>query len=340
MIEFRCQQCGATLRVPAGTEGKQAKCPQCGSLMTIPTPAPPPNDPFRPAPPPPSPADFSVPPPREGAFQQTGASSAPADDSTNPFQSPQYAGEAYLNHGAAPRRFQPSPIYFGEVFERSWQVFKANLGLLLGGGLLVFAITFFIDQIVQRLFGVESQRFDVGVEIRVEDFSSAMRHLAAGLVTQAVAAYFLIGRITMTLKIVRDEGASLADLFSAGPRYPQGALIHILFSFLTGLGFLLCFLPGVWFALAFGLNLYMYVDQRKGIVESFQYSYLATRGNKLTLFGLWLVMLGLMTLGAIACCVGVFVAMPFCGMLMTMAYLAATGQLPRAIEQPAPYTMP
>jgi len=71
MIEFRCQQCGATLRVPAGTEGKQAKCPQCSELMTIPTPAAPAGNPFRPATP--GPSDFSAPPPREGAFSHARA---------------------------------------------------------------------------------------------------------------------------------------------------------------------------------------------------------------------------------------------------------------------------
>jgi len=341
MIEFRCQQCGATLRVPAGTEGKQAKCPQCSALMTIPTPAARPADPFRPAPPV-GPADFSAPPPREGVYGQTSPSpsSGPAADPNNPFQSPQFAGGPYQNLGPATRGFHPSPIYFGEVFERAWQIYKANLGLLLGGGFLIFVLMGVITQIVNVLFGVNADQFQVGFQVQVDDASSMLRQFAAGLVTQVINAFFFMGWITMTLKMARGEDASLGDLFSAVPRYPQGAVIHVLFSLGATIGFMMCFFPGVWFILAFGLSLYMYVDQRTGIAESFQYSYRAMRGNLLTLLGLELVMLGLIVAGAIACCVGVFLTLPFCGLLMTIAYLAATGQLSHSSHQPAPYTTP
>ncbi len=336
MIEFRCQQCGAMLRVPPGTEGKQAKCPQCSALMTIPTPAARPADPFRPAPPA-DPTDFSAPPPREGSFSQ--ASSGPTSDPNNPFQSPQSAG-AYPSYGPGRRGFYPSPILFGEVFERTWQVYKANLGLLLGGGFLIFVLMGIITQVVNVLFGVNADQFQVGFEVQVDNASSMLRQIAAGLVTQVINAFFFLGWITMTLKMARGENASLGDLFSVVPIYPQGAAIHVLFSLGATIGFMLCFFPGLWFALAFGLTLYMFVDQRTGIVESFQYSYRAMRGNMLTLLGLELVMLGLIVAGVIACCVGLFFTLPFCGLLMTIAYLAATGQLPSQGEPSAPYTTP
>ncbi len=338
MIEFRCQQCGATLRVPAGTEGKQAKCPQCSELMTIPTPAARPADPFRPAPQA-GPADFSAPPPREGVFSQASSGAGPASDPNNPFQSPQFAG-AYPNYGPGRRGFFPSPILFGEVFERTWQIYKANLGLLLGGGFLIFVLMGIITQVVNVLDGVNADQFQVGFEVQVDDASSMLRQFAAGLVTQVIYAFFFLGWITMTLKMARGEDASLGDLFGVAPIYPQGAVIHVLFSLGATVGFMMCFFPGVWFMLAFGLSLYMYVDQRTGIAESFQYSFRAMRGNMLTLLGLELVMLGLIVAGVIACCVGLFFTLPFCGLLMTMAYLAATGQLPGQGEPSAPYTTP
>lgn len=35
-IEFRCPICTKLLRVPDGTEGRQAKCPECGNMIAIP----------------------------------------------------------------------------------------------------------------------------------------------------------------------------------------------------------------------------------------------------------------------------------------------------------------
>lgn len=346
MIEFRCSQCGATLRVPTGTEGKQAKCPQCSALMTIPTPAAQPSDPWRPAAPrnpaPSGPADFSVPPPREGAFHQTSAAAGSSAEANNPFQSPQYAGAPQQNYAFATRGFRPTPIQFGEVFERSWQLFKANLGLMLGSGALVFIVMMVIDQAVKVLFGVAGPQFgvEVGFEANEGPGSLVVRSLAASFVTQCVQAFFWMGMIALTLKIARGEAASIGDVFSTGIRYPAGIVVHIGYMVATWIGFVMCIIPGVWIGLAFGLSLYMFLDQRTGIGESFQYSYRAMKGNKLVMLGLWMTMLGLIFLGALACFVGLFLALPFCVMLMTVAYLSATGQYGNPYDQPAPYTTP
>jgi len=38
MIEFRCKNCGWTLRVPPAHAGKKGKCPKCGIVVTVPQP--------------------------------------------------------------------------------------------------------------------------------------------------------------------------------------------------------------------------------------------------------------------------------------------------------------
>ncbi len=37
-IKWRCD-CGKSLKVPNGSEGRKAKCPQCGAVSIVPSPA-------------------------------------------------------------------------------------------------------------------------------------------------------------------------------------------------------------------------------------------------------------------------------------------------------------
>jgi uncharacterized membrane protein/phage FluMu protein Com len=340
-IEFRCQSCNKLLRTPEGTQGKQAKCPQCGSLMGIPTSPNRPSDPFSSAPPtPPGPTDFSAPPHREGAFHQAASAAGPTTESSNPFQSPQYAGVPDQNYSPSTRGFHPSPINISEVFDRTWRIFKANLGLLLGAGTLTVIFWIVIDYAIQRLFGIASNRYEyTGVAV-YDHGPQIVRRLAAGLVSQCVQAYLWMGLIALTLKIARGETSTVAEVLTTGVRYPAGIVVHLGYVVLTWIGFIMCIIPGFWLGLAFGLSLHMFIDQRTGILESFQHSYRAMQANKLVMLGLWLAMLGLLMLGVFACFVGTFVAVPFCTMLMTVAYLSATGQLARPGDQPALYMAP
>ena len=97
-IEFRCTQCGKLLRTADETAGGQARCPECGSVMTIPP-----------------------------------ASAAPADavlaDSVS-VDRPS-AGTTPFGPGQSQGPITPSALEIGDVFGRTWAIFKPNFGMCL-----------------------------------------------------------------------------------------------------------------------------------------------------------------------------------------------------------------
>jgi hypothetical protein len=308
-IDFSCVQCGSTLRTPAGTAGKQAKCPQCGAVMAIPPEAGAPLDP----------------PPREPEFRPE--SFPPRQETGNPFQSPAAALMEETVYAA--RGFRPSRIDFSTVFDRAWQLYKRNFGLLAGCGLLIAVLMILLDSLVQRLFNVQPQQFMVGFEFRPDDAARTVRQSLAGLVTVGISAYFFIGMILVTLKMARGERATVNDLFSGGPFLLNGIIVHWIVSLLTMIGLSLCLVPGIYVLLVLGLSMYMVVDQRTGIADSLRYSYLAMQGNLLAGLGLLITAIGLLTAATIfTCMLGLPLVWPLAIMMMSVAYLMATGQLP------------
>ena len=129
------------------------------------------------------------------------------------------------------------------------------------------------------------------------------------------------------LKIARGEPLVARDALSVG-RLMFPAFIAML---LTGvaclIGFALFIVPGVIIALMFSQFLNIIIDRRAGIIESLKLSMQATRGNKLTLFLLTILMSGVGTIAmSLTCGLASFVVQPFISLVQTVAYLAMTGQ--------------
>jgi hypothetical protein len=332
-IEFRCTNCDKLLRTPAGTEGKQAKCPDCGALMTIPANSafsPPPREPeFRPGPPesnPQPPASRPREPelrPREPAFGPAPGATAPRD-SGNPFQSPSIAS-TQPEWGAARRGFEPTRIELGTVVDQGWRIYKDNFGLLAASGLIVLAIPMFLGFGIVMLgvvvFGVDPAADN---QVKLQAINAVQN-----LISNIVQTFLTLGMVRLTLNMARHERASIADVFSAGGRLLVLTIVtNIVIGISMLLGFLLCIVPGIWIGLTLCLTWYMLLDQNVGMLDALKYSARATRGNKWVLLGLFLVSLGLMMLvGLPTCGIGMIFVYPFFMLLLTVAYLGATGQL-------------
>lgn len=339
-IEFRCTSCDKLLRTPPGTEGKQAKCPDCGALMTIPATSafsPPPREPeFRPSEPEsrPQPAESR---PREPAFPPGPGPAAPRD-SGNPFQSPS-AASMQPEWGPARRGFQPTQIQFGPTFERSWQIYKENFGMLVGGTLVAGGVSIGLG-IVLTLIMVAV----VGVEGLQSDQPTPQyfrMNFVQNVISNVVQTFLTLGLLRFTLKITRREPAAIGDIFGEVALLLPAIGVNILLGLAVFLGILLCILPGVWIALTLAFCWYMLLDQGTGVIDSLKYSARATHGNKLVLLGLWLASVALVVvIGIPTCLLGTIFVFPFVLVLFTVAYLSATGQFGGEIRPPAPYMTP
>jgi hypothetical protein len=290
-IEFRCTQCEKLLRTQDGTAGKKAKCPQCGTVLTIPDAAlsAPVESGFATTPPPPPP------PPRQAA-------------SVNPYQSPT-ATEPRTPPGT--RGFQPTRIDVGDVLSRAWTIYKANLGLCVSAGVVVLIVSWGLG------FGIGLATVKMPATAR----------LILTLASNLFSTWLALGQMRFSLKVARGEDASLADLFSAGPFLIAGVVVILISAVAFGVGLIFLIVPGVIIWLMLSQALFLVLDQNADIAGSLRLSMEATRGNKLTLLALYLVLMGLGSVFVLMTCgLGMFFFQPFWILALTVAYLALTGQ--------------
>ena len=317
-IEFRCPSCQQQLRVPDESAGKNAKCPKCGTIAVIPRGtnyemAPPPPPPSSPPPPPP-PANFPF-------------GDAPSPGGSNPFAD-QSAPQSSLNPYASPAAaYQPTAttmpagsignqrVEIGHIWNHAWQVWQANLGLLVGMTLLVAIITGPLRGGLKYL-----ERNDPRNEL-------ALVALAGSILLMVLNIYLGIGQAQIALKLARGQPASIGDLFGGAPRFFPVFGLAILLGVAVIAGLFLCIVPGVLLLIMFWPSYYLVLDGRSSVFESFALAYNITEGNRVTTFLLWLLSIAVIILGLMAACIGVIFAAPLVVMLWATAYLMMSGQL-------------
>jgi phage FluMu protein Com/uncharacterized membrane protein len=314
-IEFRCTNCNKLLRTGDGTAGKQAKCPECGTLLVVPdtsTAAPTMATPATgatPLAPPPLVNPPLVNPLRSGPF------AAAHSDPSNPYRSPQ-AG-AYLGPVGQTGEIVPTRIDIGDVFGRTWKIYKANMGKVIGVVVLAMLITYVFSIGINLLIGGVKPAGRAG---------SVLGFVVSSVLNQFFGAFIGGGEIFVLLKIARGEEAAVGELFTGGrwllPLFMGGLLV----SLMCFVGFLLVIVPGIIVALMYSQFYFLVVDRGLGIMDALRMSNEITRGNKMTLFAIWVLLILLMIPGILTCGVGMIFILPYMMLLATVAYLTMTGQ--------------
>jgi hypothetical protein len=338
-IEFNCTQCGSLLRTPDETAGMQAKCPQCGTVMPIPlvskseasadTPveSPVPGNPFGNPP-------VLVPP-----TQSAGAE--------NPYQSP--PEPTYTTSYAPPpvAPLVPQRFEIGEVLSRSFEIFKAQLGMSVLAIVVVMGMNYafsLLQNIVIMLMGLVAPPAWAVVTVQV----------VFSIVGWLFQQWIGIGQTLFFLRTARGNPATLSDLFRGAPYLLRilaaSLLLMLLISGLVALallpagivwlatrdqeaaiiaavvGGIIVIIPVAILGLMFSQFQYLIVDRQMGVLDSLAVSRQITGGNKLMLFATGLL-LGVINLaGFLACCVGMLFSMSFSAYVIVVAYLTMTGQ--------------
>lgn len=344
-IEFRCSQCNQLLRVPDDAAGKNARCPKCQALMLVPaassdpqfgsapSPAasPPASDPFAPqaggggfgSPP-------SSPPPAHPFGEADGASpfggGQPA--SINPYASPAAAMASASAFQKLP--IVPQVVPAEAIFNYAWEIWKANLGILIGITLTILAVNYAVAipaQILQMVFQQNNQQEAV---VGTAIFSQLLNNL--------IQIYLGIGQVQINLKLARRLPVNFSELFGGLPLFWPVFASAIVAGIALFFGFALCIVPGVLLLLSYWPFYYLIVDRQVPVMESFQQAAKITPGNWGNAFVLWLMSIGISLLGCAACGIGLIFAMPLVSMMFAVAYLMMSGQLSPYPLQPQPTT--
>ena len=309
-IEFQCQSCSKTLRVPDAAVGKRVKCPNCQQISAVPAASSAPT-------PPPSQDPFAA-EPKQGQAGHGG----------NPYASPSVtASRAPAGHtGAGSGRLEAS-----KAVATAWMLFKENIGVLVGCLVVLMVVgqvVSFVQQIVQVValgaMGGPPQR---GGGLAPEQ---VIILLGTGfvffLIGQAVQGFLWIGLLRIQLGIARGQEVSFGMLFSGGHWFLKVFLANLLFAIIVGLGFVALIVPGIYLLLRYWSYSHFIVDKDCGIMESFKLAGEASKNNLGETFVLGLIAIGLGILGVLMLCIGVLFTTPIAYLSMTVGYLMMTAQ--------------
>ncbi|HUG69210.1 MAG TPA: hypothetical protein VMM76_15775 [Pirellulaceae bacterium] len=316
-IEFRCPQCQKLLRVPDESAGAKARCPQCSAIVDVPAQR------FASSGSQETPGDL---PPAQVAnpFAQDTSPLQPtakpaSSDPVNPYSSPAASYESTRAKPFLSSDLEPTSVDAGSVISYAWEVWKSNLGILVGITVVVIAVNFGFGAVQGVINAIFEQQGNAEV--------GAIFSFVISIFSNLVQIYLGIGQAQIVLKLLRGQNAEFGELFGGGPLFLPvfGA------AFLAGLalivGMIACIVPGILLMLFFWPFYWLVVDRKAAAIESFGMALPFGQANVGTTFVLWLASVGIMLAGFLALCVGVVFAAPLVSLLWGTAYLMMSGQL-------------
>ncbi|MBI4145956.1 hypothetical protein HY489_01315 [Candidatus Woesearchaeota archaeon] len=181
---------------------------------------------------------------------------------------------------------KPEPqktIDVGEAIDFGWQTTKKHLGFFIGVGLFILVL-------------------------------SLISGNAKGIATKILVGLFQVGvtlgYLKLALDLVDNKPAAFKELFSAFKQLPAYIITFVIYGLTVLLGLVLLVIPGIIWAIAFGLYPFVILLENAGPMTALRKSAHLTEGVKPKLLVFYLALLGLNILGTIPIGLGLFVTMP------------------------------
>lgn len=208
---------------------------------------------------------------------------------------------------------------FSDVLSYGWRVMKANLAFFVGLGVVFMTISYLptIARIV------------VGNLNLPKPFSITVQGclIILGWVINIILG---IGLLKIALTFCDERKPAFGTLFDAWGCFWRYIGAAILYGLIVLAGFILLIVPGIIWAVKFGLSFYFVVDKGLGPVEALKASARTTMGVKWDLFGFGIVCALINLLGLLCLLVGMFATYPTIMVASALVYrqlLAQTGNL-------------
>lgn len=225
------------------------------------------------------------------------------------------------------------PFSINETIAAAWDVAKKNIWVVMGFTAVQFVIMFILTSILTFFF----------------DEKSATGALVQNVSIQLIDAFIAVAMYQVFFKLIDDEGDIEFPDFVPNMvkalnfmlvKLIMGAIAVVLISVLAGLYFanatdidtsnpltwkmlpilLLIILPILYMSIRLFFVLCFIVDQESGATESISQSWTITRGHFWYLFWLFIVILGINILGALAFFVGLLFTVPLSSLILMIAY--------------------
>jgi uncharacterized membrane protein len=222
------------------------------------------------------------------------------------------------------------PIFLiKDVIKTAWERFKENPWPWLGAFLLVFAISA-SESLLNGIYFQEAARTQEAViyNAQGEVINEMQRTTVPFSWTQALIALgyrlvlsgFSAGLAYMALRAADGLTVNFGDLFARFDCFFKYFLSSLLYMAIVAIGLILFIVPGIIWAVRFGLYPFFIADQKAGPVEALKLSSEATYGYKWDLFKFLLLFVLACIVGTLLFLVGLFVVLPVFSIAYAIIY--------------------
>ena len=297
------------------------------------TPPPPPGYGTPPPPPGYGPPPGSAPPPPPGYGPPSGP---PPGYGTPPPPPPGYGAPppsagAPLGYGA------PPAFSVGAAFSWAWNAFTKNPAALIVATLVygvLLAAASALDWVGQGMGNTTTVSDGTSYNVSTSVGGAGLAVVALGyLLSALVGAYASAGFLSGCLDLADGRPVAIGSFFK--PRnFGMAFLAALLVSIATSIGYFACFLPGVVVGIFTQFVILFVIDRSQSAIKGFGSSFSLVGSNIGNSLLVWLVSVLGIIVGAVACGVGLLVAVPVVALFLTYAYRKLSGGQVVALDQP------
>lgn len=357
-IEFHCPQCSRLLRTADDKVGTKAKCPQCGGPVTVPFPDESPRHDLHDDSHGSEATGRAHPPLPSAAAMSHSTACAVCGEELTPHAA--YCGHCGEPVGGGPvqsRRRPGQPLELGDLFSRSWAIFTDRMGLCLAAcwlpKVLVGVAMGLVWMVLAIFVGFAG---NAGNPPNPAVLAPAIGVMAVGFLAVVVFGWYLIpGERMLYLRLARGEAAEAADVFRGGRFLSRMVCSAIVKGLIILSMYLACAVPLGLVIVAFQNKpalavpvaivaviamiasvaryliaswpfIYVLVDRDSPGISCLRASAEITKGNRLTLFALFLIGGFMNSLASQLFCIGMFFTVPFFELMCAIAYCDLTEQ--------------
>lgn len=342
-IKFSCAKCGKSLSTSDDKAGRKAKCPGCGDVLTVPAPDAPAEESFEDwnssssgedeyedyedAPPTPAPARR-----RSRTCPMCGAGVSAAARTCKACGEPLDGDDARGRSGTG----VPQSVEVGRVLGDAWEIYKANLGNVVGSFLANRVLLFAASGLVYLLFatlifGTMAAMVGNGPPPPDGPPAAFLAVLFGGLLViyvglLCISLVFELAWVRFSLLLVRGKQPEVSDAINGFALALPSALPLFVAGLLLSLGMALLILPGLVLLILLAFLWHVLADQKIQGMEAITAAFRLGAANFLPLLLLGLLG-GLINLAGMLCLgIGMLFSMPFVSLLFAVAYQHAQGK--------------
>lgn len=187
-----------------------------------------------------------------------------------------------------------APVNFdiGSMLGESWNVFKNNVGPLLGGMVLMMVII----------------------------AAGNLIPIVGLVIPMLLGGPLVLGYYKMVRSAIAKQPVEFGDLFSGFQKFLPAFLAYLIIAIFTGIGTLLCIIPGIIVSILYAPTWLFLLNDNLDFWPAMEASRKMVSANFVQWLLLFLVMMGINIAGGLACCVGVLVTFPMTFVLITLAF--------------------